>query len=108
MEDEEFNWRAVWHVRHADGTEEDIVLEHGNYLEDAKGSQGQVLFSLVEPTDYVSEGLRSKPTSNLVVMVQKLAKNVSYFPPGFRKDILVETSRRLVQYRNAEIERSKS
>lgn len=40
-----FDFKAVWHVRHADGTTEDIVLEHGNLVEDDKGSCGQVIFS---------------------------------------------------------------
>lgn len=40
-----FRLKATWHVCHADGTEEDIILEHGNFVEDNKGSVGQVLFS---------------------------------------------------------------
>lgn len=42
-EDLFFRLRVVWHVHHADGTTEDIVLEHGNIVEDAKGSVGQVI-----------------------------------------------------------------
>lgn len=40
-----YYWVGTWHVRHADGTEEDIILEHGNLVEDAKGSCGQFLLS---------------------------------------------------------------
>ncbi len=38
-----FGFRGVWHVRHADGTTEDIELTHGNLIEDAKGSVGQFI-----------------------------------------------------------------
>lgn len=40
-----FYWVGTWHVRHADGTEEDIRLEHGNLVEDATGSCGQFLLA---------------------------------------------------------------
>lgn len=43
-DDELFNMRAVWYVRHADGTTEDIVLQHGDLVEDSRGTCGQVLF----------------------------------------------------------------
>jgi hypothetical protein len=39
-----FRMKATWHVRHADGTKEDIVLEHGNIVEDNVGTVGQVIF----------------------------------------------------------------
>lgn len=38
-------WHGVWHVRHANGSTEDIELEHGNYLEDSTGSAGQFLLT---------------------------------------------------------------
>lgn len=40
-----FGFTGVWHVRHADGTTEDIELTHGNLVEDAKGSAGQFILS---------------------------------------------------------------
>lgn len=46
QEDEDkWEWKGVWHVRHADGTTEDIVLEHGNMVEDESGSVGQFILS---------------------------------------------------------------
>lgn len=42
-DDELFEFEGVWHVRHADGTEEDIVLDHGNLVEDTRGTCGQFL-----------------------------------------------------------------
>lgn len=38
-----FEWRGTWHVRHADGTTEDIVFEHGNLVEDSRGACGQFI-----------------------------------------------------------------
>ncbi len=46
------------------------------------------------------------PTANLVVLLQKIAKNVSYVDPEYRADVLREAARRLNDYRQAE--RSKS
>lgn len=43
MNDELFDFVGTWHVRHADGTEEDIVLDHGNLVEDSRGTAGQFL-----------------------------------------------------------------
>lgn len=43
-----FSWRGKWHVRHADGSEEEIVLEHGNLVEDNTGSVGQFLLHFSE------------------------------------------------------------
>lgn len=45
--DELFHFRGVWHVRHDDGTEEDIILNHGDLVQDAKGSAGQFLLERV-------------------------------------------------------------
>lgn len=39
-----FRIKATWHVTHADGTQEKIVLQHGNFLENNVGTVGQVLF----------------------------------------------------------------
>lgn len=47
-------------------------------------------------------GVREMPTANLVVLVQKLAKDVSYVKPGFRAKILEEAARRLNEYRQRE------
>lgn len=41
-------------------------------------------------------------TSNLVVQLQKLAKNGSYHPPAVRSAILNEAADRLTAYRQAE------
>ena len=45
---------------------------------------------------------REMSTSNLVVALQKLAKNVSYYNPGFRRALLNEAARRLTEYRERE------
>lgn len=41
-------------------------------------------------------------TSDLVVTLQKLAKNGSYLKPGFRSAVLTEAAKRLQAYRNTE------
>ena len=38
-----FDMIGVWHVRHADGTTEDIELRHGNLVENNVGTCGQFL-----------------------------------------------------------------
>ncbi len=42
------------------------------------------------------------PTANLVVLLQKIAKQVSYVPPEYRACVLREAARRLSDYRQAE------
>jgi hypothetical protein len=40
-----FSTEGVWHVRHSDGSTEDIVLSHGNLVEDATGTCGQFILT---------------------------------------------------------------
>jgi hypothetical protein len=43
------------------------------------------------------------PTGNLVIALQKLAKNGSYFKPYYRGKLLTEAARRLQAYRAKEL-----
>jgi hypothetical protein len=42
-----FAFKGTWHVRHANGTEENIVLEHGNLVEDSRGTAGQFILERI-------------------------------------------------------------
>lgn len=48
------------------------------------------------------EYARSIPTGNLVILLQKLSRKISYNTPQFRALILAEAARRLNEYRQAE------
>lgn len=49
-----------------------------------------------------SEQIETMSTSNLVIYLQKMAKNVSYYTPAYRAALLTEAARRLTAYRQAE------
>ena len=46
--------------------------------------------------------LSNKSTNSLAIMVQKIAKRVDNYNPGFRQDILMEAAYRLISYRQLE------
>lgn len=46
--------------------------------------------------------IETMSTSNLVIALQKLAKNGSYYPPAHRSKLLAEAAKRLTAYRQAE------
>lgn len=48
------------------------------------------------------EYVRSIPTGNLVILLQKLSRKISYNQPRVRDLILSEAARRLNEYRQAE------
>lgn len=48
-----------------------------------------------EPSQFV----RDMPTANLVVALQKLARNVSLWSPDYRASLLQEAAQRLTKYR---------
>lgn len=62
---------------------------------------------VADPSAHLDGGYRSVEmqeisTSNLVIRLQKLAKNASYYKPGHRQQLLAEAADRLQAYRNAE------
>jgi hypothetical protein len=62
-----FDFRGVWHVRHADGSLEDIHLAHGDLTQDATGTQGQFILALDLPT--ATRKSQSQPGVGLFVEV---------------------------------------
>lgn len=50
----------------------------------------------------MSRALERMPVANLVVAIQKIAKNVSHFNPSYRQAILTEAAKRLTDYRQTE------
>lgn len=65
-----FNFTGTWHVTHADGTTENIVLTHGDLVEDAKGSQGQFILSGPGPVP-VLLGADWEPTTEELAAFEK-------------------------------------
>ena len=50
---------------------------------------------------YIQEKfLRNRPIGNLIICLQKLAKDNSYYKPDYRKAILLEAARRLNEINN--------
>jgi hypothetical protein len=55
-----------------------------------------------ESNNHPNQMLTTMSTNNLTIFIQKMAKNISYYDPLFRRDLLCEAAIRLINYRQME------